>query len=33
MTNYNYNGLNAQYIANKIIEKEEKYLSVQIDLH
>lgn len=31
MTNYNYNGLNAHDIANKIIKKEEKYLSVDFD--
>lgn len=31
MTNYNYNGLNAHDIANKIIEKEERYLSIDFD--
>jgi hypothetical protein len=31
MTNYNYNGLNAYDIANKIIEKEESYLSIDFD--
>ena len=31
MTNYNYNGLNAHDIANKIIEKEEQYLSIDFD--
>lgn len=31
MTNYNYNGLNAHDIANKIIEKEKRYLSIDFD--
>ena len=31
MINYNYNGLNAHDIANKIIKKEEKYFSIDFD--
>jgi ABC-type transport system substrate-binding protein len=31
MKNYTYNGLNAHDIANKIIEKEERYLSIDFD--
>lgn len=31
MTNYNYNGLNAQDIANKIIEREEAYINTDFD--
>jgi len=31
MTNYNYNGMNAQDIANNIIAKEEAYLTIDYD--
>ena len=31
MTNYNYNGMNAQSIADKIIKREEEYLATELD--
>ena len=32
MKNYNYNGMNAQEIANKIIATEEKYITIDFDV-